>query len=436
MFEAGYAQHTCDFIECLTHADGQFAGKPFELLPWQRDVIAPFYGTLRADGRRQYQYLYLEIPKKNGKSELAASLGLYHTFADGEVNGEVYACAADRENAGIVFRAALAMLNVNPTLRARTRVIESMRTIIDTESGTVFKVMSSEAYSQHGYKPSCVIFDELHSQPNRELWDIMTFGSGSAHAQPVWIVLTTAGDDPDRKSIGWEIHEKAKKILAIRAGRDVGQDFPTWLPVIYGYEGEDIYDEANWYAANPSLGHTIQIDTLREEALDAQASPARERLFRWLRLNQWIALKRVGWLPITLYDKTQVAIDRERLRGLKCYLGLDLSSTTDLTACVALFPPQDGLDKWTAIFDAWIPEQNMRERERRDHVPFRLWVDAGKLNATPGEAVDYTKIEAAILRTMSLYSVQSMGTDQWNSRMLTQRLMEAGLSVIEISQSY
>ena len=440
MYSADHAQYACDFIECLTHSDGQFSGKPFTLFPWQKAVIDPFYGELRPDARRQYQYLYLEIPKKNGKSELAAALGVFHTYGDGELNGEVYICAADRENAGIVFNAALTMVRASPELSARSRIIESMKTIIDLETGTKMKVMSSEAYSKHGYKPSCVIFDELHSQPNRGLWDIMTFGSGSARLQPVWIVLTTAGDDPDRKSIGWEVHEKAKKILDIRAGRVEGEDFPTWLPIIHGYEGEDIYNEENWYKANPSLGLTIQIDTLREEALDAKASPARERLFRWLRLNQWIALKRVGWLPITLFDKTQSKIDRDRLRdelcGLRCYLGLDLSSTTDLTACVALFPPQEGLEKWTAIFDAWIPEESMIERERRDHVPFRLWVDAGMLNATQGEAVDYSEIEAAILRMMSTYEVALMGTDQWNSRMLTQRLMDQGLGVIEIAQNY
>nr|HML49222.1 terminase large subunit [Clostridia bacterium] len=334
MYDASTAEFVCDFIGLLKHSDGRFAGQPFVLLPWQRDVLLPFYGTLRPDGLRQYQYLYLEIPKKNGKSEVAAALGLYHTFADGEYGGEVYVCAADRENAGIVFGASLGMLESCPALKKRARIVPSQRTIIDKVTGTVYKVMSSEAYSKHGYKPSCVIFDELHAQPNRELWDIMTFGAGSARAQPVWIVLTTAGDDPDRKSIGWEIHEKARKILAARRGEDPeARDNPIWLPVIYGCpEDADIYDEANWFRANPSLGHTIPIDTVRQEAADARDSESVERLFRWLRLNQWIALKAVGWMPLTLFDSTIGGPTRADLHRRKCFLGLDLSSTTDLTA--------------------------------------------------------------------------------------------------------
>lgn len=435
MYDAEAAAYTCDFIECLTHTDGRFAGKPFELFDWQREAIEPFYGTLRGNGLRQYQYLYLEIPKKNGKSELAAALALYHTFADGERRGEVYVVAADRENASIVFKASLGMLNECPALRKRARVVESMKLIVDTVTGTEYRVMSSEAYSKHGYKPSCVIFDELHAQPSRELWDIMTFGAGSARDQPVWIVLTTAGDDPDRLSIGWEIHERACRYRDIRAGIAEGIDDDSWLPIIYGYDGDDIYNEDNWFKANPSLGKTIPLDTVRKEAENAKNSEATERLFRWLRLNQWIALKRIGWLPLPLYDKTEGDLKREDLKGKRCYLGLDLSSTTDLTALVALFPPQAGIEKWIALFEAWIPEDGIPERERRDGVPYREWVQQGYLHATPGTAVDYEYVEARIRTYIDEYDVIALGADQWNSRMLTQRLMRDGVEVLEIVQS-
>ncbi len=425
-------QLVCDFLELLTVPE---TGAPFRLMDWQREAITAFYSHMSEAGLRAYRYLYLEIPKKNGKSGLAAGLALYHTFFDDEKRGEVYAVAADRDNAGIVFSASLAMLEACPALKKRARVVESQKIIRDRASGTVYKVLSSEAYSKHGYKPSCVIFDELHAQPSRELWDIMTFGAGAARKQPTWIVLTTAGDDPNRKSIGWEIHEKAMGILKARQGDPAFEDNPAWLPIIYGYDGEDIYNEENWKKANPSLGITISWETVRQEALDARQSPGVERLFRWLRLNQWLSVKEVGWLPVTLWDSAQTGVGRESLRGLTCYLGLDCSTTNDLTAVTAIFPPQKGLEKWTAIFEAWIPEANVIERERRDKVPYRQWARDGYVHITEGDAVDYTAVEERILCFKSEYDVQALGVDPWNSRMLTQRLMQQGVDVVEIPQT-
>lgn len=236
-------QFVCDFVERLPTTD---TGNVFQLYQWQRDTIMEFYSTMEEDGEsgrllRKYQYLYLEIPKKNGKSELAAALGIYHLFGDGELNAEVYVCAADKENASIVFSAAVFMVTTAPwtakmVARGELKIVESQKRIeyrqrIQTANGgfkwvTVGKmvVLSSDAFSKHGYKPSCVIFDELHAQPNRELWDVMTFGAGSGREQPVWIVLTTAGDDPDRKSIGWEIHEKAVAIRDARQLRSIQEE--------------------------------------------------------------------------------------------------------------------------------------------------------------------------------------------------------------------
>lgn len=441
MYNKSYADFTIDFVECLKHVDGKWYGVPFALLPWQREAIAEFYGNVKENDARQYQYLYLEIPKKNGKSELAAALGLYHTFADGEMHGEVYVVAADKDNASIIFNAALGMLEQNKTLKKRAKITESQRIIKDTVSGTFMKVLSSEAYSKHGYKPSCVIFDELHAQPNRELWDILTFGSGSARFQPVWIVLTTAGDDPDHSSIGWEVHEKAKKILEYRKGNTEGNyDNPVWLPIMYGLgdlspedaKDIDIFDEALWYLCNPSLGHTIDIDTLRQEALDAKQSEYSERLFRWLRLNQWISVKAVGWLPLTLYDKTEE--DRPNLKGKRCYPGLDLSSTTDLTSLTLLFPPQEGLEKWYTLFVPWITEEKMKERSKRDHVDFDKWVKHGYVKTTPGDCIDFDFVEAEIYRVAKDYDLRMLGADQYLSRMLTQHVMKKDISVVEIPQ--
>lgn len=441
MFDQEYADYAIDFVECLKHVDGKWYGVPFDLLGWQRNALTEFYGNIKEDESRQYQYLYLEIPKKNGKSELAAALGLYHTIADGEMHGEVYVVAADKQNAGIIFNAALGMIEQNPTLKKRLKIKESTKEIKDTVSGTFMKVLSSEAYSKHGYKPSCVIFDELHAQPSRELWDIMTFGSGSARFQPVWIVLTTAGDDPDRNSIGWEVHDKAKKIFEYRKGNTEGNyDNPVWLPIIYGLgdltpdeaKEIDIYNEELWYECNPSLGETILIDTLRMEALDAKQNGYSERLFRWLRLNQWISTKAVGWLPITLYDKNEAPIPE--LKGKRCYPGLDLSSTTDLTALVLTFPPQEGLKKWYQLFIPWITQDKMQERSKRDHVPFEQWVADGYVKTTPGDCIDFDFVESEIYRVAEEYELKMLGCDPYLSRMITQHVMKQEISVVEIPQ--
>lgn len=464
-----------------------------------------FYSTMDRDEEtgqlfRRYQYLYLEIPKKNGKSELAAALGIYHLFGDGELNAEVYLCAADKENASIVFRAAVFMLETAPwtakmIARGELKVVKSQKRIeyrkrVKAENGSLrwinvglMQVMSSESFSKHGYKPSCVIFDELHAQPNRDMWDVMTGAAGSAHDQPVWIVLTTAGDDPDRKSIGWEIHERAAAIRDARQLRDIkaqggdprqvlslrhvsqeelpqaqevllARDESNWLPVLYGltaWYGDDpdelakldIWDENLWYQCNPSLGEHLKLRALRLEAQAAKKSPAAEKLFRWLRLNQWISVKAVGWLPLTLYDKTQwgpsAKAERgewiKQLLGKRCFGGLDLSTTTDLTAFVLLFPPQPGLDTWVALFQAWRPMEGVEDAERRDHVPYRDWARAGFLDLCEGDMIDFIQVEEAAAQAAERYRLELLGVDPYLSRTLTQRLMDRGLNVVEIPQT-
>ena len=335
--EAG--EFVCQFISRLPTTD---TGKNFSLYDWQLDALMQFYSTMESDedtgeALRKYWYLYLEIPKKNGKSELAAALGIYHLFADGELNAEVYICAADKDNASIVFNDAVYMLTTAPwtakmIARGELKIIESRKRVeyrqrVRTGNGGykwivlgVMAVLSSESYSKHGYKPSCVIFDELHAQPNRDLWEVMTFGAGSGRRQPVWIVLTTAGDDPDRCSIGWEIHEKAvgvrdarrlrkildeggdpRQVLSLRHVSDedmpqaqsdlLERDLPNWLPVLYGLTAMfgddpddlkdiDIWDEALWDLCNPSLGKHLKLRTVRLEAMEARRSEAGEKLFR------------------------------------------------------------------------------------------------------------------------------------------------------------
>ena len=457
-------QRVMDFFALLVFGQNEWAGRPFELLPWEEQAIREFYGVQVRDDDgdwvRYRRFLYDELAKKNGKSEFAAGLGLYHLLCDGETRPQVGVFAADKINADIIYQCAKFMVEhtalSKPAHAPLAWCRDSVREI-RTRFGGVMKVYSSEAESKHGFSFSAIIIDELHAQPNRRLWDVLTTGSDAARRQQAVIVLTTAGDDPDRKSIGWEVHEKCRRLLAWRNGepeRELDEDDPQWCPIMYGVSvltGDDperiaaldIYDEALWKLCNPSYGVTIKPRQFRAEARAARQNEAAERNFRWLRLNQWIATKDVGWIPLTIYDKTQwgpsAKADREawleRLRGKKCFGGLDLSTTTDLTALVLLFPPQEGLDTWVALFRAWRPGDGVLEAEQRDHVPYRDWERAGFLELCEGDMIDFVQVEEAAARAAEEYKLLALGVDPYLSRTLTQRLMERGLEVIEIPQT-
>lgn len=430
MFNNQKAQRAINFFEMLKHTKGKFYGQPFALLDWERQIIKDVYGTLNDNGYRQFKFAYVEAPKKNGKSELAAGAGLYHLFADGEKNGEVYGCASDRAQASIVFDVAVDMIDQIPALQKRAKITASKKRITDRVSGTYYQVLSAEAFTKHGLNVSACIFDELHAQPNRDLWDVMTFGAGDARTQPLWWIITTAGDDPDRVSIGWEQHDYAKKIIEGHVNDS------TWYPVIYSYDGDDIYNQENWYKANPSLGQTIEITSIQEAADKAKVRPADERLFRWLRLNQWTTSKLTTWLPLSLFDSTVGDWNRMDLLGLDCYMGLDLSSTTDLTALALVFPPQGTQLDWRVIWECWIPESNMMERVNKDHVPYHQWVKGKWVNATDGDVVDYNKVEERILELSKLYNVIELDSDRAFATMLLQRLESENISCVDIPQTF
>lgn len=436
MYSPDKASRAIKFIELLKHTKSPFFGVPFELLPWQRSIVNDVYGTINERGIRQYRYAYLELPKKNGKSEICAALALFHLFADGEKNGEVYGCASDREQASLVFDVAVDMIDQIPALRKRTKLNVSTKMISDKVTGTTYKVMSSEAYTKHGINLSACVFDELHSLPSRDLWDVMTKGAGDARVQPLWWVITTAGADPDRVTIGWEVHEKAESIIRAREAGDSSKDIATWYPVIYGYQGEDIYNESNWAKANPSMGFTFDVDKMREAAAEAKQSPADERLFRWLRLNQWVTTKLSGWLPVDLFDQTVGEWNRGDLLGKDCYVGLDLSTTTDLSAIALVFPPQEGLSDWRVIWDCWIPEENMADRIRADHVPYDKWAADGWVYPTAGNVVDYTRIKERILECSKLYNIVEVDADKSFASMLIQELEQEQILCVDVAQTY
>ena len=428
MFNEQKALDHIEFLQLLK-LTGDFYGQPFTLLPWQHEIIWDVYGTVREDGRRQYQYVYIEIPKKNGKTEMIAGIALDHLFNDAP-GGQIYCCAAEREQASLVYRAVKQKIEQDDFLNETLNIVDSKKEIHNPETGTFIKVLSAEAYSKHGLNPTVVIFDELHALQKRDLWDVMTFGSGAARKEPLYFVITTAGDDPNRLSIGWEVHEQARKI------RDGELIDDTWYVKIYGVpEDCDIYDEKIWYEVNPSLGVSISIESVRQEAVKARNSEGAERLFRWLRLNQWVSLKRIGWLPISMWDDTEGKWNRTDLIGRDCYVGIDLSTRIDLAALAPLFPPKNGED-WRFMLEPFMPADSIRERSERDHVPFERWASDGYLNATPGDVVDYGFIAARIVQIDRLYNVKYFCGDPWHLEFLRQLLpQEIQRKFIEIPQT-
>ena len=422
------ADYAVNFIECLCHTKGTWAGKPFELIDWQEQIIRDIFGTIKPNGYRQFTTAYVEIPKKMGKSELAAAVALLLTCGDGEERAEVYGCAADRQQATIVFDVAADMVRMCPALNRRVKILASQKRIVYQPTNSFYQVLSAEAYSKHGFNIHGVVFDELHTQPNRKLFDVMTKGSGDARMQPLYFLITTAGTDTN--SICYETHQKAKDILE---GRKID---PTFYPVIYGAdENDDWTDPAVWKKANPSLGITVGIDKVQAACESAQQNPAEENAFRQLRLNQWVK-QAVRWMPMDKWDACAFKVTEESLRGRVCYGGLDLSSTTDITAFVLVFPPLDEDDKYVILPYFWIPEDTLELRVRRDHVPYDVWEKQGFLQTTEGNVVHYGYIEKFIEQLGEKFNIREIAFDRWGAVQMVQNLEDMGFTVVPFGQGF
>ena len=428
MFDEGKARRTVDFINCLKHTKGKWRGQPFELLPWQETVIRDVFGTVKENGYRQYNTAYVEIPKKNGKSELAAGVALYMTCGDNEWGAEVYGCASDRQQASIVFDVAVDMVEQCPALKKRIKPVMSVKRLVYKPTNSFYQVLSAEAYTKHGLNVHAVIFDELHSQPNRELFDVMTKGSGDARTQPLFFLITTAGTD--RHSVCFEQHQKAEDILQ---GRKTD---PTFYPVIYGAsDDEDWSSEDVWRKANPSLGHTIDIEKVRNAYLSAKDNPAEENIFRQLRLNQWVK-QSTRWMQMEKWDACGFPVDEREVLGRECYGGLDLSSSIDITAFVLVFPPRNDTEKYILLPYFWIPEENMRLRVRRDHVPYDVWEKQGFLHTTEGNVIHYGFIENFIDDLGKKFHIKEIAFDRWGAVQMVQNLEGLGFTVVPFGQGF
>ena len=427
-YDSTMADFAVSFIEELCHTKGTWAGKKFELIDWQEQIIRDLFGVLKPNGYRQFNTAYIEIPKKQGKSELAAAVALLLLCGDGEERAEVYGCAADRNQAKIVFDVAVDMVRFCPALSKRVKILESQKKLIYKPTNSSYQVLSADVANKHGFNTSGVIFDELHTQPNRKLYDVMTQGSGDARMQPLFFLITTAGNDTN--SICYEIHQKA---LDIESGRKVD---PTFYSVIYGAnEDEDWTDPEVWKKANPSLGITVGLDKVQAACDSAKQNPGEENAFRQLRLNQWVK-QSIRWMPMDKWDACKDVIDEEELEGRVCYGGLDLSSTTDITSFVLVFPPRDEEDKYIVLPYFWVPEDTLDLRVRRDHVPYDLWNKKGYLETTEGNVVHYGYIEQFIENLGKRFNIREIAFDRWGAVQMVQNLEGMGFTVVPFGQGF
>jgi len=410
-------------INQLTHTKGPSAGSAFDLRPWQTKIIKQLFKT-RKDGLRQYRTLLLMLPRKNGKSELAAALAIYFLLFDGETGAEVYSAAADRDQAALVFNVAAQMIRNDPELSAQCEIIESQKRIVHRKSGSFYRAISAEAYSKHGFNASVVIYDELHAAPNRELWDVLATSQG-ARAQPLMIAITTAGYD--RHSILWELYTHGKRVL------ETPSLDPTFLPIIYEAPIDaDWRDEKVWKQANPALGDFRSLEEMRTMSARAKEIPAQENTFRRLYLNQWTE-QAERWIPMVAWDACKQPIDRAMLRGRRCYIGLDLSATTDLTAAVAVFPDDEG--GFWVLPSFFIPRENLVRRGNTDRVPYEQWAKEGFLTATPGAVVDYEVVRQHLKDWAAEFQVRVLAYDPWNATDLISRLeKQDGFTCVSLRQ--
>ncbi|WP_341304114.1 terminase TerL endonuclease subunit [Pseudomonas sp. TMP25] len=409
------------FPRFLRHTKGEWAGQPFNLEPWQeQNIIRPLFGNHRADGSRQYRTAFVAIPRKAGKSTTAAGIALYTLTADQEMGAEIYSAAADRDQARIVFEQARQMVEAHPALRDRVKCYKSAFVVEST--GSVYRVLSADAYSKHGLNAHAVIFDELHAQANRELWDVLTTSTG-ARRQPLTFAITTAGHD--RHSICYEQWDYAEKV------RDGVIDDPSFLTCIYAaHPDADWRDPATWYAAHPGLGVSIKRDYFETECAKARSVPRYENTFRRLLLNQWTEAD-ARWLSSDAWNACGGELPD--LTGLTCWAGLDLATTTDIAALVLAFP--EGAEMRLLPF-FFVPQENINKRALRDRVPYDQWALQGHIIATPGAVIDYEVIRRTVNELAEKYHIKEIAVDRWNATQLATQLTGDGFEMVGFGQGF
>lgn len=421
-------QKVVSFIRLLSHTKGEWAGRPFDLQEWQiNDIIKPIFGTINPETNfRQIRTAYIEIPRKNGKTELIAAVGLYLLCADDEPRAEVYSAAADREQASIIFEAAAFMVENNNMLNSKCKVVRSRKRIIYRPTGSFFQALSSDAFSKHGQNAHAVLYDELHAARDRELWDVLATSMG-ARRQPLMIAITTAGYD--RSTICYEQHDYAERILA----KTIKDD--TFHGVIYtcNEKEDDWKEEETWIKANPNYGVSIKKEFLRAECKRAINVPAYQNTFKRLYLNIWTQ-QSTRWLDMDVWAASAgEKFFEEDLYGCTCFAGADLSSSLDLTAAALAFPDKEtGIVRIIVHF--WIPAENIKQRIDRDKVPYDAWVRDGYITATPGRTIAKEYVKKWFIEQADTFEIENIAYDPWCATELVKELMDEDFTMVEFRQ--
>jgi phage terminase large subunit-like protein len=415
-YDQAAADKACLFFEKLVHIKGPKGGQPFTLEPWQQVIVRRLFGWKRADGTRVYRFLYLEVPRGNGKSAFCAGLALYMLFCDKEHGAEVYSCALDREMASLVYEPAKEMVARCPMLAKRAKIRETAKRIVVPSTASFYRPLPGNESIGHGFNVHFFCYDELHLAKTRHLYDAMVTAMGK-RKQPIGAVATTAGSD--RTTICWELHCHALDVI-----RDPSID-PSMLAVIYAADPEDDWtSEETWRKANPNLGVSVELEYLREACERAKISPAFENSFRRLHLNQWTE-QDVRVIPLDAWRAcSRPSLREEDLIGRRCWAGLDMASTRDITAFVKVFELPKGELAWCPRY--WLPKGYGSDRDKQDRRGAMNFAERKLITLTEGNEVDYGLVIRQVMDDCTKFRILGLGVDPWNATMPLQTLVNLG----------
>ncbi len=501
-FDEEAAQHAVDFFGFLRHSKGIWAKRKetagFLLAPWQIFIIANLFGWYRLDtGTRRFREAHIEVARKNGKSTLLSGVGLYMLVADGEPGADIFTAATTKEQASIIFKEAFHMVDTSPFLKPRVSKSGTEKRPLNLHVESTFSKMgplAADATNLDGLNVHCALLDELHEHPTRALYDVLNTGTGS-RSQPLILAITTAGFD--REGICWDQRTYGVKVL-----REITPDDNFFVFIATLDDGDSWEDEKVWPKANPNLGVSISLEAIRPNFIKAKEQPAALNEFLRKHLNVWTSSD-TAYMLAGVWEKNCVAGEFAdpvklryeallRLKGRRCFGGLDMSSVQDITAYVLVFPPCDVVvsprcesgmgfvqmkgtkeikylpegnivqliqmkaadrtdqappnhpvetlqqrdDKWNILSWFWIPEAFAEARAKHNRAPYDAWIRAGFIDKTQGTAVDQEAIRNKILWSREQFRVGEIGYDEWETGWVAPKLLTDGLKMMKIPQRF